>query len=1350
MNIVKLLSKQILVTIFFIVIASFCFSVSGASVNGTVVMNRENGANAKTNKYAKIAFYEIGSKNQVGDATYIENSSTSNSRVSYSVNVTSGSYDMVVEKEGYLPYIVQNFIVLPTYSTINLPDITLIPGDLNLDRVVNMSDLVICLRAFDLSSAFDLVRKFADINEDGINNVTDIGYIKNASYFGKTSSEVSTMQFSSEYAQTMENSRAAFYLIDDTNFVTRNPLDATMMQSGWNYDNRGGIPKLTDKAPYELNDVSLDFGTRLVRYLTTQTAGTMTLETQATISAGGDGFYYQFLSTDGHVAYKLVTDNGYFNIVSNGVTIPLNLPVSKTSFNFKITLNLDNQTSQTIINSVNYGTYGFSAKCGNINQFVIGTTDEDILYVVPSYARLYCNYGVNEQFTQTSSGIPIDWTKTTSGSSSAGVTSNQMQLNLTGVGSAAVQKSFDAISGNTCFETLFMLPSLANGASFSLMSNGIVGVSVKTQSNMIYAGNTLIRNYYLANMWYRLRIEADTRTGKAIVKINGKTVGTVDFENSVDSFNQIKINLTGSSTASLKFDEINVFRIQDVTDYVPMPVKPTKSSDNYIGVNVCSLWRNGEHKGWDTITAYDEVKPVLGFYDEGLPEVSDWEIKFMVEHGIDYQSFCWYSSQSNAPIKTTMLSGAIHSGFMNAKYSNMMKFALLWEAANGTHPASSAAFRSYFVPYWVEYFFTDPRYMVIENKPVISVFGYNQLITDFGSAANVAIELDYVRSECRKLGFDGAIFIACNSSSTATELQKVKDCGFDAVQAYNWGKSGYDPVYTQNAINAQYNKSIIHVIPTVSSGFNNIGWGGTRSPNMSVADFASMMLWVKNTALPRNDPNSWKSKLAIISTWNEYGEGTYVMPSGLNGFGYLDGIRAAFTTNPVHSDARPSDNQQSRLEYLIPKNRALIRSLQKESAAYPSTVLASWNFVVNNSVSTAWSYGNMAAPYVSGSAITATATNDDPLISIKNDINVDISDVTYIKVRASGISGNSIQVFFTTDTDGTIDEEKSISTSITGTGMTDYYFPISTISTWTGILKRLRIDPLSSINSFSIESVSLLYDANQTEVMINGTQAPLWCKPVYLNSHYMIPMLPETGIFYYFNSYYEWDKANKVLYMTANHHNITFTMGNANATVDGVSTPLGCTPYLLDGIPMVPIDALVNAFDYDITYGTGLVTVTTPWKPYYDILNNVNNNQWEFNLNGFTEGWTFGNATSDFTVAGAIGGTASNNSGKYDPMVYSPNVNITQGSYSKIVVGMKYTLYNATSGTARIFYQTSDSQVWNSTQSIIGTPTISTASNSNYVEYTFNLSAVTGTITSFRFDPFDASGTFYIDYIRFQ
>ncbi|MBO4950404.1 MAG: hypothetical protein J6E38_05225, partial [Clostridia bacterium] len=75
------------------------------------------------------------------------------------------------------------------------------------------------------------------------------------------------------------------------------------------------------------------------------------------------------------------------------------------------------------------------------------------------------------------------------------------------------------------------------------------------------------------------------------------------------------------------FDDVMLYNVFDYADYVPAPV-PVNDDEYYVGMSSCSLWREGSHYGWDFISPFDSHTPVLGYYDEGLPEVADWEIKF--------------------------------------------------------------------------------------------------------------------------------------------------------------------------------------------------------------------------------------------------------------------------------------------------------------------------------------------------------------------------------------------------------------------------------------------------------------------------------------------------------------------------------------------------------------------------------------------------------------------------------------------------------------------------------------------------------------------------------------------------
>lgn len=103
--------------------------------------------------------------------------------------------------------------------------------------------------------------------------------------------------------------------------------------------------------------------------------------------------------------------------------------------------------------------------------------------------------------------------------------------------------------------------------------------------------------------------------------------------------------------------------------------------------------------------------------------------------------------------------------------------------------------------YWVEYFFSDPRYMVIDNKPVMSIFGADHLKNSFGGTeAGVKEAFDYLRSRVKEMGYDDIIIMACDGSDNKSQLQSLANMGIDAVQAYNWGTMAYSAKWNQEKI----------------------------------------------------------------------------------------------------------------------------------------------------------------------------------------------------------------------------------------------------------------------------------------------------------------------------------------------------------------------------------------------------------------------------------------------------------------------------------------------------------------------------------------------------------------------
>lgn len=58
-----------------------------------------------------------------------------------------------------------------------------------------------------------------------------------------------------------------------------------------------------------------------------------------------------------------------------------------------------------------------------------------------------------------------------------------------------------------------------------------------------------------------------------------------------------------------------------------------------------------------------------------------------------------------------------------------------------------------------------------------------------------------------------------------------------------------------------------------------------------VADYLTLARWTKDEFMPGLRANSLGRRIVMLANWNEFGEGHFLMPSSLAGFGYLDALR---------------------------------------------------------------------------------------------------------------------------------------------------------------------------------------------------------------------------------------------------------------------------------------------------------------------------------------------------------------------------------------------------------------------------------------------------------------------------
>ena len=669
------------------------------------------------------------------------------------------------------------------------------------------------------------------------------------------------------------------------------------INSGWVFDNRGGPAKLDNSGASSIGDVSTKYPTCYIREFNYIPSGKVVLETE--ISAFDDGAFLEYLDIEGNIVYQLKIVDGKWNILTDKGYVNTN--VAGGSMRIRASIDLDNGKSDTWLGDTKIEG-DFNLLSDNIISYRVGMDEKGVGTVTVAKVNMVVNYALYEDFDIFGVAAAHGW------KTAGDVTNSGSQLNLPKGTSAS--KEFSPVSGKVCFETYFISP-LGDDSKMSL--GNILDVERKS-GKLVVNGNEL---YTLTkNMWYRLRVEADTNKGTADILLNGRSVGVVDLK-----AKEAVSNVTFEGAVNI--DNLHVFNLYDHADYVPEPTTKANLDDFIVGLNICSLWRNGKHYGWACVSAYDEPVPVIGMYDEGNPESADWEIKYMVEHGIDFQAFCWYAESNSAPLKFPSMSDQLHHGYMYAKYSDYMKYCILWEAANASH-FTSGYFRNYVIPYWFENYFLDPRYMTIDNKLVLPIFSATSLIKEdyFGSVEGVKKEFDYLENVAREYGFDGVLFFACGSSSDT-----LANMGFDAAYAYNWGTAGKGLDHNKTSILNSAKNQNMYTIPTISVGFDSIPWIHLRHGNMSTEDYAKAHEWVKKEYLPKySGKYDFVDNFMWLSTWNEYGEGTYIMPAGLNGFGYVDAVRDAYTDLPhEHEDVVPTLKQKERINHLYPQYAKLLR-----------------------------------------------------------------------------------------------------------------------------------------------------------------------------------------------------------------------------------------------------------------------------------------------------------------------------------------------------------------------------------------------------------------------------------------
>lgn len=316
---------------------------------------------------------------------------------------------------------------------------------------------------------------------------------------------------------------------------------------------------------------------------------------------------------------------------------------------------------------------------------------------------------------------------------------------------------------------------------------------------------------------------------------------------------------------------------------------------------------------------YQPKEPLWGYEMDNDPAVVEKWINTALEHGVNTFVYDWYWFDHYP-----YLESALNDGFLKAPSNEKMDFFIMWANHNVKHnywnphkwgDDDSLLWSGVIDPAdWpvivrrvITQYFGKPNYTKIDGKPVFAIFSAGLFIQSFGTVKAAREALDYMYSECVKAGFPGMHFMMMSGAGSNPDkkhtdrIERDIQLRPDSWAWYNMG--GFDCDYiTHNenaaAMRAAWDERLdIPVYPTVS-----IGWDDTpRFPAKGAKDVTRLNQspevfgrYLQQAKAYADSHAAQQPRFVFINAWNEWVEGSYLLPDKHWGFGFLQTVQKIF------------------------------------------------------------------------------------------------------------------------------------------------------------------------------------------------------------------------------------------------------------------------------------------------------------------------------------------------------------------------------------------------------------------------------------------------------------------------
>ncbi len=308
---------------------------------------------------------------------------------------------------------------------------------------------------------------------------------------------------------------------------------------------------------------------------------------------------------------------------------------------------------------------------------------------------------------------------------------------------------------------------------------------------------------------------------------------------------------------------------------------------------------------------YQPKMPLWGYELDDDPKVMEKWIDAATDHGVNVFIFDWYWF-GDGPF----LESSLNNGFLKAKNNEKMDFYLMWANHDvkrnywNVHDYKDDTSQLWdgavdlknfkiIVDRVINQYFKKPNYFKIDGNPVFSIFSRDNLIEGLGSIEEARKALDYFRAETKKAGFaDLHVQLVMHGGPNKNVLEQIEKLGANSITEYNWGAPHPEDYLQWGALAIdRLHEWESHVsIPFFPNA--SIGWDDSpRFPhkgkehvvhyNASPESFAAFLQKTKEYC----DQRPEQPALITLFSWNEWIEGSYLLPDMKYGFQYLDAVK---------------------------------------------------------------------------------------------------------------------------------------------------------------------------------------------------------------------------------------------------------------------------------------------------------------------------------------------------------------------------------------------------------------------------------------------------------------------------